>query len=162
MFCVKLEFIGDVINMFKIVLDYSYLHALLCIHDKNREIANDYIIFSERLYIIPFHIFCNVMKLCEDESVDVKREIHYYLDKCTRIQLFIRSKYPYDDIDKYITADVGLSFDDFITLEFMKQKVIRTIVSFNQAFDIVGGINRVYDLDEYNSRRLNFFKYEWS
>jgi predicted nucleic acid-binding protein len=100
------------------------------------------------------------MRLCEEESVDVKREIHYYLDKYTRIQMFTRSKYPYDDIDKYITADVGLTFDDFITLGFMKQKGIRTIVSFNQAFDKVNGINRVYDLDEYNPHRLNFFKYE--
>jgi len=75
MFCVKLEFIGDVINMFKIVLDYSYLHALLCIHDKNREIANVITPYFQKDYTlyIPFHIFCNVMKLCEEESVDVKR-----------------------------------------------------------------------------------------
>ena len=148
--------------MFKIVLDYSYLHALLCENDKNHEIANVITSYFQKDYTlyIPFNIFCNVMRLCEEESVDVKREIHYYLDKYTRIQMFTRSKYPYDDIDRYITADVGLSFDDFITLGFMKQKGIRTIVSFNQAFDKVNGINRVYDLDKYDDHKLNFFKYE--
>lgn len=41
----------------------------------------------------------------------------------------------------------------------MKEKNIKVLLSFNEKFDNVKGINRVYDFDEYNKNILNFFKY---
>jgi len=41
----------------------------------------------------------------------------------------------------------------------MKEKNIKILLSFNENFDQVKYINRVYDFDEYVKNRLNFFKY---
>ena len=52
-----------------------------------------------------------------------------------------------------------LNFNDLLTIEYMKEKNIKVLLSFNEKFDNVKGINRVYDFDEYNKNILNFFKY---
>ncbi|RAP51480.1 MAG: hypothetical protein BZ137_09920 [Methanosphaera sp. rholeuAM130] len=146
--------------MFKIVLDYSYWRALLRADDENHEVAEliTPLLSKDYTFYTPFHVFRNVMMLCDNEDVRVKKEIHYYIDKCTRIQ-FYAQRYTYDDIYEYLTSDNDLSFDDSLTLGFMKKRGIRVIVSFNEAFDQIRGINRIYALDEYNPRILNFFKY---
>ena len=42
----------------------------------------------------------------------------------------------------------------------MNEKNINVLLSFNEKFDYVKEINRVYDFDEYVKNRLNFIKYE--
>ena len=41
----------------------------------------------------------------------------------------------------------------------MKEKSIKALLSFNENFDEIKGINRLYDFDEYNKNKLNFYKY---
>jgi len=59
----------------------------------------------------------------------------------------------------YIHSTDNLDFNDCLTIEYMKEKNIKILLSFNENFDQVKYINRVYDFDEYVKNRLNFFKY---
>lgn len=146
--------------MDKMVLDYTFLKSLLMIDDPKHDLAESMIsTFNDRTTCyIPFHIFLNVMQLCSSYNNTVKEEVFHTLTNTCRIQN-LNYKQLLNHYPNILHSNDLLNFNDWLTIEYMKEKNIKVLLSFNEKFDNVKGINRVYDFDEYNKNILNFFKY---
>ncbi len=145
--------------MDKMVLDYTFLKSLLLFNDPKHELSERMILtFDDRITCyIPYHIFLQVMQLSNNYNNTIKEEIFNTLTKTCRIQN-LNIKQLQNNYSNIINSN-HLDFNDHLTIEFMKEKSIRVLISFNEKFDNIKGVNRVYDFDEYNKNRLNFFKY---
>ena len=146
--------------MDKMVLDYTFLKSLLMLDDPKHELAESMILtFDDRTTCyIPYHIFLQVMQLCNNYKSNVKEEVFHTLTISCRVQN-INIKQLYKSYSNTLHATDFLDFNECITIEYMKEKGIKVLLSFNEKFDDVKGVNRVYDFDEYNQNRLNYLKY---
>ena len=98
------------------------------------------------------------MQLCNSYDYTVKEEVFHTLTITCRVQN-LNYKQLLNNYSNIFHSNNLLDFDDCLTIEYMKEKKIKVLLSFNEKFDDIKGINRVYDLDKYNKNRLNFFKY---
>ena len=73
---------------------------------------------------------------------------------------FITKKDIYTQSPKNYTYISSISYSDCLTVEYMKEKGIHNIISFNERLDQIKGINRIFGFDKYNKNRLNILKYE--
>lgn len=146
--------------MNKIVLDYSFLKSLLIKDDKKHELTENMIQLIDDTYTryIPYHLFIKIMDLCGEYDNNVKEEVFTTLTHTSRIQ-HINNKELFDNYLNRFLSKEKLNFYDCLTIEYMKEKGIRNILSFNEKLDNIKGINRVYDFDKHNKNRLNFIKY---
>lgn len=146
--------------MNKIVLDYDILKALLQLyHPKHMLVKNMIKSINRRFtFYIPEHIFTKTIDLCTDFDDKIKENVGYTLTNACRIQHL--NPVIYNDALKNFVSSSSLEYCDCLTLEFMKSRNIYNILSFNEKLDDVHGINRVYDFDVVNKKRLNFIKYE--
>ena len=146
--------------MNKMVLDHTFLKSLLIPDDSKHDLADRMIsTFDDRTTCyIPFHIFLHIMQLCNSYDYTVKEEVFHTLTNICRVQN-LNYKQLLNNYSNIFHSNNLLDFDDCLTIEYMKEKKIKVLLSFNEKFDDIKGINRVYDLDKYNKNRLNFFKY---
>lgn len=146
--------------MNKIVLDYTFLKSLLLLDDPKHKLAESMTLtFDDRTTCyIPYHTFLHVMQLCNNYNDKTKEEIFYTLTNTCRVQN-LNFKQFHDNYSNILHSTDILDFNDSLTIEYMKEKNIKVLLSFNEKFDDVKGVNRVYDFDEYIKNRLNFFKY---
>ena len=143
--------------MNKILLDYSALKALLVKEDPNNELIIKMIKNIDNIYTfyVPYHIFIKSMNLCKEYDSKIKDEIYFILNNATRIHHLTNMDVYNRSLRRYIKYD-KLSYDDCLTIEFMKDKEIRHILSFNENLDNVKDINRVYSFSRNNKKHLNF------
>lgn len=142
------------------VLDYTFLKSLLIQDDPKHDLAERMTLtFDDRTTCyIPYHIFIQVMQLCNNYNNTVKEEIFHTLSNTCRIQN-LNFKQLQNNYTKILHSNDILDFNDCLTIEYMKEKSIKALLSFNENFDEIKGINRLYDFDKYNKNRLNFFRY---
>lgn len=146
--------------MDKMVLDYTFLKSLIRLDDPKHDLADRMIsTFDDRTTCyIPFHIFLHIMQLCNSYNYTVKEEVFNTLTNTCRVQN-LNYKQLLNNYSNILHSDDLLDFEDCLTIEYMKEKNIKVLLSFNEKFDNIKGINRVYEFDKYNKNRLNFFKY---
>lgn len=146
--------------MDKMVLDYTFLKSLIRLDNPKHDLADRMIsTFDDRTtYYIPFHIFLHIMQLCNSYNYTVKEEVFNTLTNTCRVQN-LNYKQLLNNYSNILHSDDLLDFEDCLTIEYMKEKNIKVLLSFNEKFDNIKGINRVYEFDKYNKNRLNFFKY---
>lgn len=146
--------------MDKMVLDYTFLKSLLMLDDPKHDLAERMTLtFDDRTTCyIPYHIFIQVMQLWNNYNNTVKEEIFHTLSNTCRIQN-LNFKQLQNNYTKILHSNDILDFNDCLTIEYMKEKSIKALLSFNENFDEIKGINRLYDFDKYNKNRLNFFRY---
>lgn len=146
--------------MNKIVLDYTILKSLLIPDDPKHELAESMILTLDdrTTCYMPYHIFIQVMQLCNNYNDEIIEEIFYTLANTCRIQN-LNFKELQNNYSTILHSTDNMDFNDILTIEYMKEKNIKVIMSFNEKFDKIKSINRVYDFDKHNKNRLNFFKY---
>jgi predicted nucleic acid-binding protein len=59
----------------------------------------------------------------------------------------------------FFESNQCLSYEECLTVVLMKLNDMRYIISFNENYDEVKQVVRLFDLDKYNNKRLNFFRY---
>lgn len=147
--------------MNKIILDYSFLKSLLLNNDERHELAEEIAskFHSDYTFYIPLNVFVKTMSLCDAYNDEIKETVLFTLFNLGRIQ-FITKKDIYTGCLKNYTDISGISYSDCLTVEYMKEKEIHNIISFNERLDQIKGVNRIFGFDKYNKNRLNILKYE--
>lgn len=143
--------------MQKILLDYTFLEALIFEKNEKHEIADQLakVIKKEDYLYIPSNVLTIMMKKLENynsESIKFVNNIRY----STRIDCSI-DKNLYMDAYAFFEENPSLNYTDCLTIEYMKKKGLQYILSFNENFDKIKGIKRLYRLDTQYHQQLNYF-----
>lgn len=137
--------------MSNILIDISYLEALINVnhekHDQADKIAG-YLKDYDRFYI-PNHILILLMEKNKEHSVECQK-IFNILINSTRIDCSMGKIKYLDSFKKYGELN-GLSYNDWLTVTYMKYKKLHYILSFNEHFDEIPGIKRIYRKIMYNN-----------
>lgn len=147
--------------MNKIILDYTFLKSLLIKDDEKHELAEAMVtrFNSDFTFYIPSHIFVKTMNLCDYYDYEIKKTVLFTIINLSRIQFLTKKDVYTNSLDNYVNVP-QISYFDCLTVEYMKEKGIRNIISFNENLDQIKGVNRIFGFDEYNENRLNILKYE--
>ena len=142
--------------MNKIVLDLNFLEALIFEkHEKHEDtdIILKVIKKDDYLYI-PSHILVVMMNKLETYD-DAEKTFFENILNNTRIGYTIRKK---DYLEAFeMSKTTNLSYNDCLTVVYMKNNDIRNIISFNEEFSKVKGVRRLYRQDKHHPHRLNYF-----
>lgn len=142
--------------MNKIMLDGSFLEALMFKnHERHEEtgIIMKVIRKDDYLYI-PSHILVAMMNKLESHG-DAGRIFYENILNNTRIGCNIGRKEHLNAHEMFKSTD--LSYQDCLTITLMKKMNIRNIISFNEGFDKIRGIRRLYRVDKLHPHQLNYF-----
>lgn len=144
--------------MLKIMLNYDFIEALIFENHENHERANRIVtaIRKDDYLYIPCHVLIAVMKKLGNYDYDTNIRFLENINLTTRIDYLI-NKPIYLEANELFKSNKSHSFLDCITIQYMKSKEIKYIISFDEKFDEIKGIKRLYKIDEYNPYRLNFF-----
>ena len=144
--------------MRKIMLNYDFLEALIFEDHENHEAANKItsVIKKDDYLYIPYHILMVIMKKLEKYNYDSNIKFIENITMTTRID-YQTSKPIFINAYELFKTKNTLNFIDCVTIQYMKSKKIKYIISFNEKLDKIKGLKRLYRLDEYNPHRLNFF-----
>ena len=143
--------------MLKILLNHDFLEALIfeehVNHEKADIIANT--LRKDDYLYIPVHVL--IMTLDKLEKYDHESNIKFFqnINKTTRIDYGV-SKQIYRSAYELFQSNHSLNFLDCLTIKYMENKDFKYLISFNEKFDEVKGIKRLYKVDEYYPHRLNF------
>lgn len=144
----------------KILLDHTYLYALIHNEDENHQMADKIanILRDDDVLYIPNNELMTLMNR-NKEFYQENKIIYKNLKETSRInQLF--DKKIYIEAEQIYQNSDNLDYNNCITLVYMKQKKIRYILSFNQKLDTVRGIKRVYKIDKNNKSRLDYYSWK--
>ena len=144
--------------MLKIMLNYDFLEALIFEDHENHKNANEIVnaIRKDDYLYIPFHVLIVIMQKLGNYDYDSNIKFLQNVNMSTRID-YIINKSIFLSATELFKSNDSFSFNDCISIQYMKYKKMKYIISFNETFDEINGIKRLYKLDEYNSHRLNFF-----
>ena len=142
--------------MLKILLNQDFLEALIfeehVNHEKADIIANT--LRKDDYLYIPVHVL--IMTLDKLEKYDRESNIKFLknINKTTRIECGV-SKQIYRSAYELFQSNHSLNFLDCLTIKYMENKDFKYLISFNEKFDEIKGIKRLYKLDDYYPHRLN-------
>lgn len=143
--------------MLKILLNHDFLEALIFEEHENHEkadiIANT--LRKDDYLYIPVHVL--IMTLDKLEKYDQESNIKFLknINNTTRIEYGV-SKQIYRSAYELFQSNHYLNFLDCLTIKYMENKEFKYLISFNEKFDEIKGIKRLYKVDEYYPYRLNF------
>jgi len=146
--------------MFKIILDYSYLKALIFKDHEKHEIAKkmaENIQNTYHLYLPTYtlnHIFDDINNIRDKKT----RKLFENICSTTRNITPISRKTQKSAYELYETTNI-LTYEECITITLMNLYEIRYILSFNENYDSIKKIIRLFDIDKYNEKLLNFYRY---
>ncbi len=142
------------------MINYDFLEALIFEDHQKHETANKIVNAIRKNYYlyIPSHVLFNIMENLGKYDYDTNIKFLENIHMTTRIDYQI-NKQIFQSAYELFKSNDSLSFLDCITIKYMKSKEIKHIISFNEQFDQIKGIKRLYKLDEYNSKQLNFNNY---
>ena len=143
--------------MLKILINYDFLEALIFEDNENHETANKIVnVIQKSHYLyIPCHVLFTMMKKLDNYGHDTNIKFLENINMTTRID-YQNNKQIFQSAYELYESNDSFSFLDCITIKYMKSKEIKHIISFNEKFDEIKSIKRLYKLDEYNPKRLNF------
>ncbi len=143
--------------MLKILINYDFLEALIFEDNENHETANKIVnVIQKSHYLyIPCHVLFTMMKKLDKYGHDTNIKFLENINMTTRID-YQNNKQIFQSAYELYESNDSFSFLDCITIKYMKSKEIKHIISFNEKFDEIKSIKRLYKLDEYNPKRLNF------
>ncbi|MBR0471928.1 MAG: PIN domain-containing protein [Methanosphaera sp.] len=146
--------------MLKIMINYDFLEALIFEENKNHETANKIAntIQKDHFLYIPCHVLFNIMKKLDKYDHETNIKFLENIQMTTRID-YQNNKQIFQSAYELYKSNNSLTLLDCITIKYMQSKQIKHIISFNQQFDKIKKIKRLYKLDEYNPKRLNFNTY---
>ena len=146
--------------MLKIMINYDFLEALIFEENKNHETANKIAntIQKDHFLYIPCHVLFNIMKKLDKYDQETNIKFLENIQMTTRID-YQNNKQIFQSAYELYKSNNSLTLLDCITIKYMQSKQIKHIISFNQQFDKIKKIKRLYKLDEYNPKRLNFNTY---
>ncbi|MBE6487045.1 MAG: PIN domain-containing protein [Methanosphaera stadtmanae] len=144
--------------MRKIMLNYDFLEALLFEYHENHEAANKIVtvIKKDDYLYIPYYVLMIIMKKLEKYNYDSNIKFIENISMTTRIDYKI-SKAIFLNAYELFKSEDYLNFIDCVTIQYMKSREIKYIISFDETLDNIKGFKRLYKIDEYNPHRLNFF-----
>lgn len=143
--------------MLKILLNHDFLEALIFEEHENHEkadiIANT--LRKDDYLYIPVHVL--IMTLDKLEKYDQESNIKFLknINNTTRMEYGV-SKQIYRSAYELFQSNHYLNFLDCLTIKYMENKEFKYLISFNEKFDEIKGIKRLYKVDEYFPHRLNF------
>lgn len=132
------------------LLDYTFLEALINVNHENHKQAEKLAenIRDHDLSYVPNHILILLMDK-NKQYIGECQKIFEILNNSTRIDCSMDKNKYIESFNNYKTSN-NLNFNDWLTLTYMKQKDIKFILSFNEKFDKITGIKRIY--------KENYFK----
>jgi len=139
------------------MLNYDFLEALIFEDHENHERANKIVnvIDESHFLYIPSYVLSVIMKKLSNYGYDTNIKFLENINMTTRIDYNINKPLFLSAYELFKSND-SFSFLDCITINYMKSKEIKYIISFNEELDQIKDIKRLYKLDEYNSNSLNF------
>lgn len=142
------------------MINYDFLEALIFEENKNHETANKIAntIQKDHFLYIPCHVLFNIMKKLDKYDQETNIKFLENIQMTTRID-YQNNKQIFQSAYELYKSNNSLTLLDCITIKYMQSKQIKHIISFNQQFDKIKKIKRLYKLDEYNPKRLNFNTY---
>ena len=144
--------------MLKIILNYDFLEALIFKNHENHEKANKIVtaIRKDDYLYIPCHVLIAIMKKLGNYDYESNIRFLENINLTTRID-YVINKPIFSSANELFKSNDSFSFLDCITIQYMNYKQFKYIISFDEKFDEINSIKRLYKIDEYHPHSLNFF-----
>jgi len=147
--------------MLKIMVDDSFLKALIFEDHPKHTIASkmaEAIDDTEYLFI-PCYVLNHVF---DDIGNNPSQESKKFFDNicCSTRNIRLMSRESQKLAYEIFESHPPLSYEESFTVALMQINDMRHIISFNEKYDNVKEIKRLYDVDEYSMKRLNYIIYE--
>lgn len=146
--------------MQKILLDYSYLKSLIFKDHQKHELAQkmaENIKNTHHLYLPTYtlnHIFDDINNIRDEKT----KKLFENICSTTRNITPISRKTQKSAYELYETTNI-LTYEECITVTLMHLYEIKYIISFNEKYDNIKNIIRLFEIDKYNEKQLNFYRY---
>ena len=142
--------------MSNLLIDHTFIEAILQKKHPQHEIAeklSKHIGDNDRLYLPDFELVLLLDKI--SEYPEESKEIIRMINEITRIDCFQSKNVYYKAFDEFKQHE-NLTFLNCLTKQYMKHKGLKYILSFNEKYDKIQEIKRIYKMDEINPKRLNY------
>ena len=146
--------------MFKLMVDSSFIQALIFKNHPKHEVASRMAgtIDEEEYLYLPVYDLNHLFDYMDNIRDEKTRKFFKSICASTRhIKIITRKNQ--EDAYKLYETNASLSYEQCLTVILMKTNDMRYIISFNENYDHVENITRLFDVDKYHPHKLNYSRY---